>query len=394
MSLSLTGIGLMSGTSADGIDAALVKLTQEATLEVRVLAFERLDYDPQFKQKILASFNSYQADRLCELNFELGEKLAQAVNLLKEKTDMPIDFVASHGQTIYHIPPQNGRIPSTLQLGEPCVIAERTGLTVVADFRPRDMASGGQGAPLVALADYLLFNNLGGAISQNIGGIANMTLIPADKDINKVIAFDTGPGNMIIDEIIRTLTKGKEEYDLFGQRAKLGQVNPELLEKLLSENYYKLKPPKTTGRELFGQEYTQNLIKAAKELGIKDDDLIATATALTVESIARAYEEFILPNNKVSIVIVGGGGSYNLTLMKWLKKRLPALSIKTHEDFGISSDAKEAVAFSILGFRTLVNQTGNVPRATGAEKEAVLGKIIPGDNYHELLPKIYPRIIK
>ena len=302
MSLSLTGIGLMSGTSADGIDAALVKLTQEATLEVRVLAFERLDYDPQFKQKILASFNSYQADRLCELNFELGEKLAQAVNLLKEKTDMPIDFVASHGQTIYHIPPQNGRIPSTLQLGEPCVIAERTGLTVVADFRPRDMASGGQGAPLVALADYLLFNNLGGAISQNIGGIANMTLIPADKDINKVIAFDTGPGNMIIDEIIRTLTKGKEEYDLFGQRAKLGQVNPELLEKLLSENYYKLKPPKTTGRELFGQEYTQNLIKAAKELGIKDDDLIATATALTVESIARAYEEFILPNNKVSIV--------------------------------------------------------------------------------------------
>lgn len=391
MTIELTGIGLMSGTSADGINAALVRLktNNDDRLEVKVLDFIRLGFDTKTKQQVLASFNCYTAKELCELNFQLGEKFAMAANELKGKYPKEIDFVASHGQTIYHIPPNQGLTPSTLQLGEPCVIAERTGLTVVADFRTRDIAAGGEGAPLVALADYLLFNHLGGVIVQNIGGIANLTYVPCDRDQNKVIAFDTGPGNMIIDEVVRIVTYGKEEYDQSGQRAKNGKVHYGYLEFLLEEPYFSLYPPKTTGRELFGKQYAKRFVERGEFLELNDNDLVATATALTVESIARAYERYVLPQKDIAYVIVGGGGSYNTTLMEWLRKRLPFLIIKTHEDVGISSDAKEAIAFSILGYRTLYNLPGNVPSATGSSNSCVLGKIIPGNNFRRLINKIY-----
>lgn len=379
----------MSGTSADGIDAALVEISSNDSFSIKMLEFERFDFEPSFKTKILASFNEYRADKLCELNFEIGEKLALAVEKIKEKADFPIDFVASHGQTIYHIPPGTQKVPSTLQLGEPCVIAERTGLTVVADFRTRDMAAGGQGAPLVALADYLLFNHLNGAIVQNIGGIANLTFVPSDKDKSKVLAFDTGPGNMIVDEIMRTLTNGTEEYDQDGKIAQKGKIHQKMLKELLNHPYFSLIPPKTTGRELFGKQYTQEFIKRGRDLNLSDEDLVATATAFTVESIAQAYESFVFKNNQVSHVIIGGGGSYNQTMLTWLKERLPKLKVVTHEEFGISSDAKEAVAFAILGYRTLFNQSGNVASATGAKNNVVLGKIIPGSNFKELITKIY-----
>ncbi len=388
MGKTYTGIGLMSGTSADGIDVALVEIDPEASFLVQVLTFERIDFQPHLKKQILASFNEYTAKELCQLNFILGEELAKAVNLVKAKANCPIDFVASHGQTIYHIPPGTQQIPSTLQLGEPCVIAERTGLTVLADFRTRDMAAGGQGAPLVPLADYLLFGNLDGVITQNIGGIANLTFIPSDLEQEKIIAFDTGPGNMVIDEVVRTISLGKKEFDKDGELASLGRVSRDYLEDLLKLRYFRLEPPKTTGRELFGKEYTKEFITRGRKIGLLDNDLVATATALTVESIARAYEKEILPNNKVKYVILGGGGSYNLTLKKWLQERLPQLKIVTHEYFGLSSDAKEAVAFAILGWRTLLNQTGNIASATGAKHNVVLGKIIPGDNWTQLLRKI------
>ncbi|MDD2430936.1 MAG: anhydro-N-acetylmuramic acid kinase [Firmicutes bacterium] len=389
MDVCLTGIGLMSGTSVDGIDAALVRICGRENVKIEVLEFQRFDYEPLFKKELLSSFANYHADKLCELNFALARKLGEAALALKKSYKNQIDFVASHGQTIYHIPPGSKAVPSTLQLGEPSVIAELTGLTVVADFRTRDMAAGGQGAPLVCMADYLLFNHLNGAIVQNIGGIANLTYIPPNKSLSEVIAFDTGPGNMVIDETIRILTEGKKEYDKNGERARLGTPNKAILKQLMQDEYFRKMPPKTTGRETFGKKYTEKFLAIGKSHGLTENDLIATATALTVESIASSYERFILTEKKAGVVVVGGGGSYNLTLLKWLSDRLPYLKIKTHEDFGISSDAKESIAFCILGYLTLCNLPGNIPVATGADRPRVLGKIIPGDNFVSLIKSIH-----
>ena len=261
-----------------------------------------------------------------------------------------------------------------MQIGEPCIIAERTGILTVADFRSRDIAAGGQGAPLVPFADFYLFHNPGHAIAvQNIGGIGNVTWLPGHGGLAQLRAFDTGPGNMVIDALMKHFGWG--DYDCNGAIAATGQVNEPLLMSLMSHPFFQLLPPKSTGRELFGQHYTRHILAQAAAMDIKPEDLLATATAFTAESIVHAYRMFlpVLPDE----LILGGGGSHNVTLCAMLQARLPGVQIMRHEDKGICGDAKEAIAFALLAHATLCGIPNNVPAATGATHPVILGKIIP-----------------
>lgn len=373
-------VGLMSGTSLDGVDAALVEI-------VGGIPFTHLQAVACVTRPYSASERARLADllrpdlplpELMSANIWLGELFAQAALAVIAQAGLTpgdIDAVASHGQTIWHIPPAGLQPGCTLQIGEPCVIAERTGILTVADFRARDMAAGGQGAPLVPFADYLLFHSTDRAIAvQNIGGIANVSWLARDGSMDEVLAFDTGPGNMIIDALVQYFGRGV--YDRDGEIAGIGRVDEQLLHMLLSHAYFKLPPPKSTGRELFGAGYAANLLRMAEQRGLTTEDLIATVTALTAESIARAYRDFLpaMPDE----MILGGGGSYNNTLKRMLAERLSGVKILTHEDRGISSEAKEAIAFALLGYATLCGVPNNVPSATGAGRSVILGKIIPG----------------
>jgi anhydro-N-acetylmuramic acid kinase len=291
-----------------------------------------------------------------------------------------INYIGSHGQTIFHIP--SGRtykghpIRSTLQIGEPSVIAEMTGITTVADFRPRDIACGGQGAPLVPFADYILFQHkrLHRAL-QNIGGISNVTFLPAGGRIEDVIAFDCGPGNMVIDAIVSLITNGKKTYDRNGAIAQRGRVSDALLTKFLRHPFFRMHPPKTTGREAFGQPYSQDFYKAGVSLRLRPEDIVATATALTASAIADAYNRFLpaVPDQ----IILCGGGAKNRCLVSLLAEKLQKSRLMTTSDFGIDSDAKEAVSFAILAWAAIQGIPNNVPSATGAVRPAVLGKIVP-----------------
>jgi anhydro-N-acetylmuramic acid kinase len=375
-------VGLMSGTSADGVDAAAVEIDRG---KVRLLEFDTFEYPAALRRRILdlCRPESARLDDICHYNFVLGKAFADAVIKLCSKSGISlgsIDLIGSHGQTIYHQPSgkrYGGKtLRSTLQIGEPSVIAERTGVTTVADFRPRDMATGGQGAPLVPYADYVLFKHkkLTRAV-QNIGGIANVTFLPSGCTQDDIIAFDTGPGNMVIDGIVRLVTGGRKRCDAGGRMAARGKVDKRLLDELFRHPFFRRRPPKSTGRKEFGSDFAEQIYRRAGKKGLADAEIVATVTALTAKSIAHAYRRFLkaMPDE----LILCGGGSHNRALVEMLQAELPDVKMLSTGDFGISVDAKEAVSFAILAWATIKGMTNNVPSATGAERPVILGKIVP-----------------
>lgn len=368
-------IGLMSGTSHDGIDAALVKIQDAATRPlVTLINHHAFKYSPKLREKIGEAFNA-NADAICKLNFELGEQFANAaLQVMRQAKLTPerVDAIASHGQTIFHCPPKKKQPGSTLQIGEAAVIAERTGVITISDFRPRDMAVGGHGAPLVPFADYLLFHSPKKVKAiQNIGGIANVTVVT--DNLENVTAFDTGPGNALIDETIKIVTNGKKSFDVDGKVAARGKVDPKLLDQLCKHSYLAKKPPKSTGRELFGKEMAQQLLL---EYDGSISNLITTLTKFTAVSIFTAYKKFVFPRHSISEMILCGGGCYNPVLVNFLQEQFKnKTKIKMIDTYGIPACAKEAISFALLGNATLNALPSNVPTATGAYKPVILGKI-------------------
>jgi len=380
-------VGLMSGTSVDSIDAAVVDIPDDVR-RLRLLAFVSVPFELPLRERIFRAFRPEisRVDELCRLNFDLGEAFAAAALqaiAAAGLTTGDVGLIGSHGQTVWHDVAPDGQVTSTLQLGEPCVIAERTGITTIADFRPRDVAAGGQGAPLVCLFDLLFFaDEQQNRAVQNIGGIANVTAIPAGFNVEREtwnlepIAFDTGPGNMLIDEAARLATDGVQTCDVDGRLALAGQVHAGLLNELLAHPYLAQRPPKTTGRELFGRQFAAEVWRKGQAFGLTGADIVATVTAFTAQSIAQAYRDFIpFPIHQV---ILGGGGSRNPALVGMLQERLAPARLLTTEDFGLNSEAKEAVAFAVLAYQTWQQRPGNVPSCTGARRPVVLGKIVPG----------------
>jgi anhydro-N-acetylmuramic acid kinase len=380
-------IGLMSGTSADGIDAALVDVSgRNQRIRARLIAFEYIPHNDEVRQAILTLCDPQlgRIPELTSLHALLGERFAEAAKKAAESGGVHLSGVvaiASHGQTVWH-QPENMQIAGdagrgTLQIGNPAVIAAKTGCTVISDFRSADMAAGGQGAPLVPFADWALFTS--GRESravQNIGGIANVTHLPPSAALDQVTAFDSGPGNMVIDGVVRALTEGNRQFDEGGERAARGEVDVQLLARLLEHPYFERNPPKTTGREEFGEQYVSRVMADAKRRRLSEDGLIATVTALTAESIARSYRRW-MSGDIPRTIILGGGGAHNHTLVRMLRQRLPQSKFLTHAYFGIPDDAKEAIAFAILGCQTLKGRPSNVPNATGARYPAILGSITP-----------------
>jgi len=396
-------VGLMSGTSVDGIDAAVVDIPDDVR-RLRLLAFVSVPFEPPLRERIFRAFRpeTSSVDELCRLNFDLGEAFAaaalQAIAVAGLTTN-DVGLIGTHGQTVWHDVATDGHVTSTLQLAEPCVIAERTGITTIADFRPRDVAAGGQGAPLVCLFDLLFFaDEQQNRAVQNIGGIANVTALPAKFQVPsskfqvsnvepetwnlEPLAFDTGPGNMLMDEAARLATDGAQTQDVDGRLALAGQVHAGLLGELLAHPYLAQRPPKTTGRELFGRQFAVEVWRRGQVLGLAGADVVATVTAFTAQSIAQAYRDFVpFPIHEV---ILGGGGRRNPALVAMLQERLAPAQVLTTEDFGLDSEAKEAVAFAVLAYQTWQHRPGNVPSCTGARRPVVLGKIVPGENYRRL----------
>lgn len=381
-------VGMMSGTSVDGIDAALIEISgSDSRPTVKLIAFENKPFPPAVREKIFELFRKEAAtvDKVGYMNFLLGEIYAEsALSVIKKAGIEPSDVsvIGSHGQTIWHSPtPQNDDgfpVRYTVQIGEGSVIASRTGIVTVSDFRVADMAEGGQGAPLVPWSEYLLYRRSDATILlQNIGGIGNMTVLKADAASDDVFAFDTGPGNMITDAVVSAVTQGKETYDKDGARAKRGKVCIELLTLLQNDEYYTRPLPKTTGREHFGLQYTKKILEWQKAHSLSDDDLTATVTELTAWSIFAAYERYVLPKYTASELIVGGGGSYNKTLMEMLRSHFAphGVTVRTQEDMGSSSDAKEAVAFALLADSCVRGKPNTLPSVTGAARQAIMGKI-------------------
>ena len=377
-------IALMSGTSCDSIDAGLCEVNPD--MSVKLLQGINHPYPEHIRAKIFSTFRGdISVKELCQLNFAVGKCFADAANILIGEFGKP-DFISSHGQTIYHYPfdetLDNISLKSTLQIGESAVIAKETECTVISNFRESDIAYGGQGAPLVCFADDKWFRGRGkysdkigqdnyrnqGFAIQNIGGISNVTVVSNDCD---TFGFDTGCGNIMIDYCMQKFFGQK--YDKDGITAAEGNICESWLDCLLQDEYYFLEPPKTTGREYFSSKYIENILKTAP---IEPKDIIATLTALTAKTIAQAYERFVYTSAHIDTVVIGGGGAYNKTLMKFLKQYLPKrIELKTHEDFGISNNFKEIMAFALLGYCTYYGIPNNLPCCTGASKRVVLGKI-------------------
>jgi anhydro-N-acetylmuramic acid kinase len=364
--------GIMSGTSLDGIDVAIVDISARS---LKTIAHASIPYSPAIRERILAVSNAgCRTSAISQLNFELGELYAKAVGETCRRRRVPlasVELAGSHGQTIFH--QGRGDHPNTLQIGESSVIAERLGIPVVSDFRTRDIAAGGQGAPLVPFVDHMLFRSANKPrVVLNIGGIANITVLPRNAAPENVIAFDTGPGNMVIDQLVAIATKGKKTFDRNGAMAAEGCLVRPLLDKLLKDAYYAAPPPKTAGREQYGQDFVRMLTLT----GYPVADLVATATAFTAATIAIGIERFAPGTEEI---IVSGGGTHNRQLMAQLEAFLPACRVTTSAEFGVDPDAKEAIAFAVLAFRTWRRQTGNLPSATGARHAVVLGKVTYGN---------------
>ena len=352
--------GIMSGTSLDGIDVAVVEMPG-----VKTLRFFSVPYPKQIRKRLLAVSNAMaHTGEISRLHFELGELYARAL-----EGAGAIDLVGCHGQTIYH---EGGR--NTLQLGEAAVIAERMGVPVVSNFRARDIAAGGQGAPLVPYADYMLFRHARRTrVALNIGGIANITVIPAGAGAEDVIAFDTGPGNMVIDALAQAASAGRLHYDRGGKLAARGSVDRKFLDELLRDSYYRRRPPKSAGREEYGHEFVERLRKSGRPV----EDLLATATALTAATIAMGIRRSLPHGNAPADLIASGGGVHNPRLMAQLAAFLPGVRIATSADFGVDPDAKEAIAFALLAYATWRGKPSNVPSATGARRAVLLGSVTP-----------------
>ena len=372
------GVGLMSGTSADGVDAALVRL-RGAGLETRfeVLAFRQFPYSAPLRRRVLRAAAEGSTRDVCELNVLVAEAFAAAALETARAAGTTVDFIGSHGQTLHHVPPARGRaraagVPSSLQVGSGAVIAERTGAVTVSDFRPRDLAAGGQGAPLVALFDFLAFRRARGHVAlQNLGGIANVTVVGSGPE--DVIAFDNGPGNMVIDALAARATMGRQRMDRDGRMAAAGRVDRGLLRRLLAHPFLAVPPPKSTGREAFGQAYADALIRNRGARGARD--LLATVTRFTAEAIHRSYAEFVLPDRRVLEVLVSGGGARNPVLMAHLRELFAPLPVRPVVEHGLTPENKEAVAFAVLAHETLHGHAGNLPAATGAGWPVVLGQV-------------------
>jgi anhydro-N-acetylmuramic acid kinase len=353
----------MSGTSLDGIDVAIVEIRGK---RVKTLGFQSTPYPGEVRRRLMAVSNTVtHTAEISRLNFYLAELYARAVRRAVGRFG-PVELIGCHGQTIYH----EGR-SNTLQIGEPAVLAERTGVPVVSNFRARDIAAGGQGAPLVPFVDYLLFRHpKQWRIALNIGGIANITSIPPEAESHQVIAFDTGPGNMVIDALAREYTRGKLNYDRDGMIAASGKIDLRLLDALLRDPYYRRKPPKSAGREQYGAEFVERLKKSKRPLR----DLVATATAFTAATVAIGVRQ---TGAQAPMILVSGGGVHNPFLMAHLAAFLPNAVIATSAEFGIDPDAKEAVAFAVLAHETWRRKPANLPAATGARAAVVLGGITP-----------------
>jgi anhydro-N-acetylmuramic acid kinase len=394
-------VGLMSGTSMDGIDAAVVEITgrsiklgksgRSGRPSLRLIAFQTTPYPDELRKRLLrlASGSALPVAESCRLNARLGEEFAAAALRVIRRSGVArgsVGLIGSHGQTVCHLPePEREgrwRLRSTLQLGEPSIIAERTGIATVADFRPRDQAAGGHGAPLTPLLHDVLFRHpTRGRVVVNIGGISNLTYLkPGLKQGGKresLLAFDSGPGNMLLDGIVHERTRGRLSMDVHGRLAGRGRVCGPLLTRLMAHPYLRQRPPKTTGRETFG------LPAMRKRFGrywssLSTADLLATATAFTARSIAVHCTRVIDPKGPIDDVIVGGGGSRNPTIMLELQAALPSVMVSIMEAYGYDSRAVEAMAFALLAYEAVQGRTNNVPAATGAARAVVMGKILPG----------------
>lgn len=381
-------IGLISGTSADGVDATLVKIVGREPDRVETIAFTTKPYPTEIRETVLRVSHNGDVETLCWLNFVLGEIFAEAaLEVIKVAgvSAKRVSLIGSHGQTVRHLPPKpsssvprpSSRQVGTLQIASPAVIAFRTGIPVVSDFRTKDMAAGGQGAPLVPLVDWLLLrHSRKNRIALNIGGIANLTVLPAGARASDVVAFDSGPGNMLIDGAVRHFSGGQESFDRNGEWAKRGKVDKNLFRWLMRHPFLRQPPPKSTGREMFGESFLQRILERSKRLGLAPHDVVATLTAFTASSVADAIERFVLPKvGSVDELIVSGGGANNPVLMAMLKERMPQISVHRSDEFGINADAKEAIAFAVLAHRTVMGLAGNLPSATGAKMPVILGSI-------------------
>lgn len=388
-----TLIGIMSGTSFDGIDAVLVSLRTDSQGRISRLEMKgsvSVPYSDEFKRMLLSLCHPDTAriDNLVYAHFAVSEWYAHAVQKLLEQSHLDpsmVDALCLHGQTVWHAPQVRAfpgpegtlNVKGTLQIGSAPVLQERTGIPVLFDFRSRDMAAQGEGAPLAPVVDALLFGDSShGRIVQNIGGIGNATVIPAGNDPDSVYAFDTGPGNMIIDELVRRKTGGSLSYDADGAFAAKGRVDSQLLDMLMQDPFFSQSPPKSTGREVYGSAFVDNLVRMGERKHLDMDDLIATATAFTAESIVQAYRDFIFSKVDIHEVIVCGGGACNRTLMRMIQERLPAhMQLMASDELGIPASAREAIAFAMLGHLALMGLPGNIPAVTGARHPAVLGNL-------------------
>lgn len=380
-------IGMMSGTSADGIDAALVRIEgAPPKIATKFEAHHHVGFPAAVRNAILRLANgaATTTEEISQLNFLLGEEFARAAIEVCRRWRVPlsrIDLIGSHGQTIYHQGAASRflgahRVASTLQIGEPSVIAVRTGVPAIADFRPADMAVGGQGAPLVPFVDYLLYRDeKRGRVALNIGGIANATIIPARARPRDVLAFDTGPGNMIVDGLVAHARKGRSAFDRDARIAMRGQTISALLERMMRDPYLRKRPPKTAGREQFGQAYTQQIAAWGEKHRARAEDLIRTATVFSSLSIADALRRFVPRRVRIDELIVAGGGAKNPLMMAELAALLPGIQIVAAGELGLPAEAKEAFAFAVLAYEAYHGRANNLPSATGAERSIAMGKL-------------------
>jgi anhydro-N-acetylmuramic acid kinase len=377
-------VGLMSGTSLDGVDAALVSMDGDGVhnLDWKMVHWSTAPYSDERRETIHRAILEGSAEALCSLHAEMGEWLSEAVLRVCEEASVPmqdVEVIGSHGQTVWHIPPSDGMRGSTLQLGDPSTIAERTGRPVISDFRSRDVAAGGQGAPLVPWVDQLLFSLPDAARAlQNIGGIGNVSWVPPRGSTEDVLAFDTGPGNALMDAAVESATGGRLSFDVGGRLSAQGVVDQQLLEELLRHPYFGQEPPKSTGREVFGRPFVKRLADAVRPEGDQDwMDLVATLTELTARSIADAYERWVIPKG-VREAVLTGGGAMNPTLVRRITELVAPLSVRDASVLGVDPEAKEALAFAALAWAHLHGIPANVPSATGASGLRVLGSYTPG----------------
>jgi anhydro-N-acetylmuramic acid kinase len=391
MDKSMRVLGMMSGTSADGIDVALVNVSgSPPNLVAQLENHHHVPFPDSARDTILRLANGALTTtaEISSLNFQLGEEFAQAAIAACKKWRVPLEkisLIGSHGQTVFHLGTSarfqgKVRAPSTLQIGEASIIAERTGIPTVSDFRPADMAAGGQGAPLIPFVDYMLYRDeLRGRVALNIGGIANVTVIPAGARQKDVFAFDTGPGNMIVDALVEKFSRGRMSYDRDARMALGGRTIPELLVRLMRDPYLRKKPPKSAGREQFGAAFARTVIAWGNQHSAGPADLVRTATVFTAMAIADAFPRFILPRAKVDELIVAGGGASNPLMMAQIAASLPGIEVVRASQFGVPAEAKEAYGFALLAYETYHGRPSNIPSATGAKHASILGKIAPGN---------------